>query len=88
MVDHGLAGPCTDSVGVANSVGALWSLGGGAWLICGVVLGLKSTNIESIPFIGDAHIVCAGASWPVIYHANPGHPNCVRLEKRYKQLVQ
>ena len=32
--DDQLAGPCTDDVGVANSVGALWLLGGGAWVIC------------------------------------------------------
>ena len=30
MGDDGLAGPCTGNVGVANSVGALWQLGGGA----------------------------------------------------------
>ena len=29
-----LAGPCTDDVGIANSIGALWVLGGGAWVIC------------------------------------------------------
>ena len=28
MVDDGLAVPCTDGVGVANFVGALWSMGG------------------------------------------------------------
>ena len=31
MGDDQLAGPCTDDVGFANSVGALWLLGGGAW---------------------------------------------------------
>ena len=29
-----LAGPCTSDVGVANSIGALWSLGGCAWVFC------------------------------------------------------
>ena len=33
MGDDGLAGPCTGNVGVANSVGALGLLGGGAWLV-------------------------------------------------------
>ena len=31
--DDGLAGPCTDNVGVAHSVGALLLIGGGACLI-------------------------------------------------------
>ena len=34
MVDDALAGPCTDDVGVAESVRALLSVGGGAWLVC------------------------------------------------------
>ena len=34
MVNDGLAGPCTDNVGVAYSVGALRSMGGGAWVVC------------------------------------------------------
>ena len=34
MGDDVLAGPCTDNVGVANSVAALWLLGGGAWVVC------------------------------------------------------
>ena len=34
MVDDWLAGQCSDFLGVANSVGALWSKSGGAWLIC------------------------------------------------------
>ena len=33
MVDDRLAGPCTSNLDVANSVGALWSIGGGAWLV-------------------------------------------------------
>ena len=37
MGDDVLAGPCTRIVGVANSVGALWSVGGGAWVVCVVV---------------------------------------------------
>ena len=37
MVANGLAGPCPDVVGIANSVGALWLVGGGAWLVCVVV---------------------------------------------------
>ena len=37
MESDGLAGTCTDDVGVARSVGALWLLGGGAWLI-GVIV--------------------------------------------------
>ena len=34
MGDDPLAGPCTDNLGVALFVGALWQLGGGAWLVC------------------------------------------------------
>ena len=34
MEDDQLAGPCTSDVGVANSVGALWSVGGGALVFC------------------------------------------------------
>ena len=34
MVDDLIAEPYTDEVGVANFVGALWELGGGAWVIC------------------------------------------------------
>ena len=34
MGDDQLARPCIDDVGVADSVGARWSLGGGAWVIC------------------------------------------------------
>ena len=34
MVDEGLAAPCTNDVGVAGSIGALWSVGGGAWVVC------------------------------------------------------
>ena len=50
MVDNRLAGPCTNVVGVATSVGAQWSLGGCAWLIgvtvnCGfLILGRFSEN--------------------------------------------
>ena len=33
MGDDLLAGPSNDNVGVADSVGALWSIGGGAWLV-------------------------------------------------------
>ena len=35
MVDNRLAGACTNIVGVPNSVGALWSIGGGVWLCMG-----------------------------------------------------
>ena len=34
MGDDLLAGHCTDEVGFADSVGALWSVGDGAWLVC------------------------------------------------------
>ena len=34
MVDDLIAEPYTDEVGVANFVGALWELGGGAWVFC------------------------------------------------------
>ena len=34
MRDDQLAGLCTDEVGVANFVGALWQLGGDAWVVC------------------------------------------------------
>ena len=34
MVDDGLAGLYTDDMGVAYFVGALRSIGGGAWLVC------------------------------------------------------
>ena len=37
MGNDQLAGPCTDDVGVAFFVGALWQLGGGAWVVCVVV---------------------------------------------------
>ena len=37
MVDDRLAGHCTNDVGVANSVGVLGSIGGGACLV-GVVV--------------------------------------------------
>ena len=33
MVDDLLAGPRSDVVGVTNSIGALWSVGGGAWVL-------------------------------------------------------
>ena len=33
MGDDQLAGPCTGDVGIANSVGVLWQLGGDAWLV-------------------------------------------------------
>ena len=38
MLHDRLAGPGTDDVGVANSVGALRSIGGGAWLVGVVVM--------------------------------------------------
>ena len=34
MGDDQLVGPFTGEVGVANSVGALWQLGGGASVVC------------------------------------------------------
>ena len=34
MVDNGLAGPCTDDMGIAYFISARWSIGGGAWLVC------------------------------------------------------
>ena len=34
MGDDLLAGPCTDEVGIANSISALWQLVGGAWVVC------------------------------------------------------
>ena len=37
MGDDVRAGLCTGNVGIANSVGAQWQLGGGAWVICVVV---------------------------------------------------
>ena len=36
MVDDRLTGHCTDDVGVALFVGALWSLGGCAWVLFAV----------------------------------------------------
>ena len=44
MGDDLLAGPSNDNVGVADSVGALWSIDGGAWLVfvvfcCGYFVG-------------------------------------------------
>ena len=44
MGDDLLAGPSNDNVGVVDSVGALWSIGGGAWLVfvvfcCGYFVG-------------------------------------------------
>ena len=37
MGDDLLAGPCTSKQSIANFVGALWSVGDGAWFICDVV---------------------------------------------------
>ena len=54
MVVNGLARPCPNVVGAANSVTALWSMGCGALLVCVVV---NSTKFASKKDIGPINVM-------------------------------
>ena len=64
MGDDLLAGPCTGDVGVTNSVGALWQLGGGAWLVCvAICCGyFVGGNLFYLGLFGNAHFAGARPS--------------------------
>ena len=60
MGDEQLAGPCTDNVGIAFFVGALWQLGGGALDV--------NPQMHPIKNIQKTRQVLAGVTKPPTYY--------------------